>query len=201
MAIVKESYSSSETSLKIYAKAYPLQIKSVLTGDEVKFAAFLTNFSQNFQSNWNTEEVYGRNDPIATFQGTKRSISVSFDIPSPSLSAAKAALESCDLLSKFLYPGYLGKKTTKVESRTIARPPLIKVKFANLISRGSDYLLGYLDALDWNSVLEMGMFEETTTKSLFPKVISLSFTLNVLHQEELGFDDDNAWLGTSGLIG
>jgi hypothetical protein len=200
--MVKTSYGNAESGLKTYGATCPLQIKSVLTGDEVKFAAFLTNFSQNFTSNWNTEEVYGRNDPIATFQGTKRTISLSFDVPSSSLSAAKDALASCDLLSKFMYPGFLGKQSTEPKARLIARPPLVKVKFANLISDGeSDYLLGYLGALDWTSVLEMGMFEDgTTTKSLYPKVISLSFTLTVLHQKELGFGDDNKWLGKN-LIG
>ena len=199
-AIVTESYSNAESGLKNYAKIFPLQIKSALTGNEVKFAAFLTSFSQNFSSNWNTEEVYGRNDPIATFQGTKRTIAVSFNVPSTSLEAAKVALESCDMLSKFLYPGFIGVKSEKPVSRTIARPPLVKVKFANLISNGDgDYLLGYLDGLEWNSALEMGMFSDKDS-NLYPKVISLSFNLNVLHQSELGFSDNNTWLGKN-LIG
>ena len=54
-----------------------LQIESVVTnGLRVEFPAFLTDFSQNFEPTWNTEDVFGRMDSIATYQGTKRTISL-----------------------------------------------------------------------------------------------------------------------------
>ena len=39
------------------------------------FGAFLTSFSDSMASNWNEEQVYGRQDPIGTFQSTTRKIS------------------------------------------------------------------------------------------------------------------------------
>ena len=56
-----------------------LKITSMITGYEERFPAFLTDFSQTFTPKWNEEEVYGRMDPITTFQGTKRQIDFSFD--------------------------------------------------------------------------------------------------------------------------
>ena len=56
-----------------------LKIMSVPTMDSIIFPAFLTDFSQAFDAKWNTEEVFGRMDPIATYQGTTRVISLGFD--------------------------------------------------------------------------------------------------------------------------
>ena len=58
------------------------EIKSAQSKDSVvmRFPAFLTSFTNSFSSNWSEEQVYGRIDPIGTFQGTKRTINIGFDI-------------------------------------------------------------------------------------------------------------------------
>ncbi len=177
-----------------------LVIKSMLlkSNNTVQFPAFLTSFSQTFTSTWNEEDVYGRMDPIATFQNTKRSISLAFDLPSSNLQSAKHNLGQCSSLATFLYPGY--KKQSDAVGRVISRPPLVSVKFANLISSGGGDpkedqkggLLGYLSGLEWTPILDMGMFAEKG--NLYPKVISLSFTLSVLHQGVKGFGDNGKFL-------
>jgi hypothetical protein len=185
-----------------------LVIKSMLTSKKISLPAFLTSFSQTFTSNWNEEEVYGRMDPIATFQNTRRSVSLAFDLPAANLGVAQDNLKQCDRLAQFLYPGYVNQNEinkdpqsqTKVLGRVIARPPLVSVKFANLISSGksdaasaeNEGLLGYLSGLEWAPALDMGMFTDNTN-NLFPKVISLSFTLNVLHQGDKGLKEGNEW--------
>jgi hypothetical protein len=150
----------------------------------VEFIGFLTNMSQNFNSTWNSENVYGRNDPIATFQGTKRTIAVSWDVPAGSLAEAKENLEKTAFETKFLYPAY--------EENIIARPPLVKVKYANLIQNSNspeDGLLGWLDNLQINPLIDTGTFIDND-KNHYPKVISLSFNLNVLHQHDLGVNNE-----------
>ena len=84
-----------------------LVFKSEVGGGEISFPAFLTDFSQNFTSEWTSERVLGRNDPIATFQGTKRTISLAWDLPSATLADAKSNLKKCGDLIQFLYPGYM----------------------------------------------------------------------------------------------
>lgn len=202
-----------ETDVKNIAnkRSAKLIIKSMLVNKSIQFPAFLTSFSQTFTSNWNEEEVYGRMDPIATFQNTRRSISVSFDLPAANFNVAQDNLEKCDMLAKFLYPGYkkqteIGPATKKEKEKAedssiselgnvISRPPLVGVKFANLIGGGMASQLGYLSGLEWTPVLEMGMF--TGTNKFFPKVISLSFTLNVLHQADKGWDESGEWIKKS----
>lgn len=175
--------------------------------NSVEFPAFLTSFSQNFTSTWNEESVYGRMDPIATFQNTQRSISLAFDLPSASLVVAKATLLECDRLAQFLYPSYIKQKEMggkETLGHVISKPPLVSVKFANLVSsgaikasstEGSEGLLGYLSGLEWTPVLEMGMFSDGQN-NLYPKVISLSFTLKVLHQNTKGYVNGN-WKSNS----
>ena len=165
-----------------------LTIQSKLTNKTLTFPAFITSFSQTFTSNWNEESVYGRMDPIATFQNTTRAISLSFDLPASSLSAAKSNLDDCDELAKFLYPGMVNvidKGSNTRAARVIARPPLVAVKYANLVSSGNAAQLGWMNGLTWTPMMEMGMFVDGD--KLYPKVISLSFVLNVLHQADKGF--------------
>ena len=245
-----------------------LVIKSEVGNKSVDFPAFLTDFTQTFASEWATEQVYGRNDPIATFQGTKRTISLAWDIPSATLADAKTNLEKCGDLAKFLYPGYMSvgplpKKDDKKNASStkkdkkgktpkkkaglnprhasvLSKAPLVRVTFANLISTdavvksgtskkkkdaekkkeeqqkeatetdeakdkknkdtkskkqamAAKGLLGYIDSLTWKPVLDMGMFSDGS--KFYPKVISLNFNLNVLHEHFLGWSS-GGWMGS-----
>ena len=49
---------------------------------------------------------------------------------------------------------------------------------------GDGRLLGYIDSLTFNPVIDAGMFASDGV--FYPKVISLSFGFNVLHQETMG---------------
>ena len=102
-----------------------LKIMSVPTQRQLKFPAFLTDFSQTFDATWNTENVFGRMDPIATYQGTKRTMTLAFDLPAGSLDEAKKNLEGCSELVKMVYPIY--------KSGILSKPPLVRIQFANLI--------------------------------------------------------------------
>ena len=103
-----------------------LTIKSVVNNKAVEFPAFLTDFSQTFDATWNTEDVFGRMDPIATYQGTKRTMSLGFDVPAGSLAAAQGNLARCAELVKMVYPIYN-------EKGILSKPPLVRIRFANLI--------------------------------------------------------------------
>ena len=200
--MISSNYSSAVNNLA--NDPYRLQIKNMMNNIVVNFPAFLTSFSHNLVSNWNEEEVFGRMDPIATFQGTRRSIALAFDLPSPNVQVAKDNLSSCNKLASFLYPDYSYQETGVIRkdgkdvsqysrTRYMTKPPLVSIKFANLISAGkateknpsAGGQLGYMLGLDWTPVLDMGMFKDGN--NLFPKVISLSFTFNVLHQGDRGY--------------
>ena len=178
----------------------PLQFKSMITGHTVEFKAFIDSLNQSFKSTWNTENVYGRMDPVATFQGTQRSISISWTIPAQSLSEAQHNLNAIGALSSMLYPGYSANPIINSDTgnafataNSISRSPLIKLKFSNLInSPQNDGLLGYVDGFDHNIEISMGFFIDKN--KMYPKVIKMSCNFTVLHQHDVGFDEDNDWI-------
>ena len=196
-----------------------LKIASVPTSLQVHFPAFLTDFSQNFDATWNTEDVFGRMDPIATYQGTKRTMSLGFEIPSINREEARKNLAKCGQLVQMVYPVYNG-------AQILSKSPLVRIEFANLISSKSSVpeavegtaqqattetptqlnpsedtegvsksngLLGWITGLSWKPNLDMGMF--TGNGELLPKVISISFSFNILHEEILSQNEDsiNNW--------
>ena len=72
-----DSYASGLEN--IVAQTYwSIHFSHVPTGRATFFEAFLTDFTDNFSSNWNTQTVFGRMDPIATFQNTQRTIKFGF---------------------------------------------------------------------------------------------------------------------------
>ena len=80
--IPNHHFQSTDSSSKYAVDTGAMLIfQSMINEKVVAFKAFLTSFSQNFQSSWNQESVYGRIDPIATFDNTTRTINVAWDIP------------------------------------------------------------------------------------------------------------------------
>ncbi len=140
----------------------------------VSFPAFLPSFGNKFSSQWSEEVVYGRQDPIGTFQSTKRTINVGFNIISYDLADAKANMNSINNLIKMLYPSYtdaVGDKDAKLNALVMSKAPLVELKLANLIQEQNAYenfLLGWIGSWSADPVLEMGMF--TDSNKLYPKV-------------------------------
>ncbi len=194
-----------------------LTFHSLLTNGKVSFNAFLTDFDETLSSSWNVEEVYGRMDPIAQFRSTKRTISLAWVLPASSEAEAKLNLKKISGLSKMLYPTYANTMATgggtgsnnvedvttasqqidmSAHTQTLAKPPLVKVGFANLL-QGPDGegQLGWIDNFSFKPNLDMGFFIDST-KNLYPKAIQLSCNLNVLHQQSLGYNSSNNWMGS-----
>ena len=186
-----------DSAMKIYGSksGAMLTFQSMINGDEVDFYAFMTSFSQNFTSTWNKESVYGRADPIGTFQGTERTISLGWDIPGGDVGQAIQNLSDVGSLIKMLYPAYSTSRSTAagvtvgVSALSLSRSPLVKLKYGNLIADSEDGggLLGWINSISWTPVIEMGMFTQCNLgDKLYPKVISLTLDFNVLHEHDLG---------------
>jgi hypothetical protein len=120
-----------------------IEFVHVPTGKSVFFKSFLENISDNWKSDWNHETVFGRSDPISTFQATSRSITVAWAIPSSDETEGKRNLAKVSLLVSMLYPTY----ELNYGANTISSSPLMRVKFANLIQDVSTGL-GLVCAID-----------------------------------------------------
>ncbi len=87
-------------------KLQRIDFQHLPTGEIVRFPAFLTDFSQTFNSDWKSTDVYGRMDDIPIFKKTSRTISVGWDVPAWSLRDAEQNMEAVNLLTQMLYPVY-----------------------------------------------------------------------------------------------
>ena len=65
-----ETFTSGSYRDATNAQQISLSFKHVASGMECGFKAFLDSYSENFNSQWNHEYVYGRMDPLSTFSGT-----------------------------------------------------------------------------------------------------------------------------------
>jgi hypothetical protein len=171
-----------------------LEFFHVATGKTAMFKAYLTDYSDNFSSEWASEKVYGRMDPIHTFQGTERTITLAWDVPSADEVEGRTNFGNASTMYSMLYPAYRGEAGT--DAGIIAAPPMVKLKFGNLIfDADADFmgdaksagLLGWLSDLSFAPDLAAGFFDETPGE-LIPQTIKLSCSFHVLHTHKLGWD-------------
>ena len=167
----------------------------------VEFKGFITEMSDSFQSSWETEEVYGRMDPIGTFKNTKRTISLAWTIPAVSIDEAKSNFQAIRSLTAMLYPGYSAGQVnvdgrSLVTANSISKPPLIRLRYANLIQAANgEGLLGWVDGFNVQPNLEMGFFIEENSQ--YPKVYTMNCNFNVLHEHDLGWNESGTWIGAN----
>lgn len=192
-----------------------IEFTHVPTQKKVEFTAFLENFSDGYDAEWSSEKVFGRMDPIVQFKGTTRKINCSFTIPSDSTEEAYINHVKITRLLNMMYPTYTNETTLKIYQ--IASPPLIMVKFNNLIkSQDSNRgLLGYIPSLKYEPDMNSPIFviDNVTTSAekinarskpnfiaqadlpapdnalLAFQSLKMSFELNVLHTHKLGYNN------------
>lgn len=161
----------------------------------LKFKAFVTDFSDNFESNWNSTEVFGRMDPIWTYQNTKRVISLGFDVPSFGVKEGKKNMEKISAIAKMMYPTYEGAGGVSV----IQESPIFTLKFGNLIcnNKGGGPLKGVIPSFNFAPDIEQGWYTQGSME-LYPKTVKISFDFNVLHDHSVGYDVMGNFGGTQG---
>ena len=177
--------------------ALKIHITHIPTGRDVKFDGWVTSFSDGYTSQWNEEMVYGRMDPLATYQSTRRSISIAFDIPNDSKEHAIQNMANVRKLIQFMYPTYVGGGLS--QQNVLKAGPILGLRWINLIAghgpEGSnEKLIGYINgALNYAPDMGVGGFlagelergsnsdKRGALKNYFPKYLSLSFSFSVLH--------------------
>jgi|10_taG_2_1085330.scaffolds.fasta_scaffold12080_2 hypothetical protein len=184
----------------------------------VSFKAFITNFQETYNSDWASETVYGRIDPIYLFKNTTRDISLAFKVPAESESEAFENLGRVQKLIQFLYPNY----TTLIDpntgepdvfANTISQSPLVRLKVMNLLTDtsgrpsstykgvvdhkgplgGNRGLLGAIQNVSINHGLEgdQGVFNEGRGVVL-PKLIEVTLSFRPIHEGPLGWKKRNS---------
>ena len=186
----------------LYNRGYDLEIEHLPSGYKVKFPAYLENFSDAYTQTWNAEDVYGRMDPIAVYQHTRRAIAMSWHVPAASFDQAKVNMDVVNTLMTFMYPSnranqgpFSGVNAPGSKGNVLNVAPLLRVKFLNLIHNGFDPdkgLLGYVNGFTVDVRTEDGIFmnddDGVGGPAVYPKSVTLNFELNVLHEHEMGWE-------------
>jgi hypothetical protein len=218
-----------------YAKnGMVLSFASLTTGVRADFKAIIESLMDNFNSGWASDQPYGKSDPIRHFSSTQRTMQITWSCHAANEEEAADNMRRISALAQMQYPVYenrgyagppppgtwneVGAALKSMGSRNssnsqasrrwcIAAPPLIAVKFANLIQgavpssdlpKGAypdngtvskrlygeqkiEGLICAFDSLQINPRIEVGFFE-APGGVLYPKAYDLSCMMTVLHQ-------------------
>jgi len=191
-----------------FSDRFKIHIEHLPTKNKVAFEGFVTSFSDNYTSQWNEQMVYGRMDPLSTFQSTRRTIEIGFDIPSDSKSHALENMYEVRRFIQFLYPTYNDSGLS--QQNVLKAGPLLAIRWINLISspnNDQEKLIGYINGgVSYSPTMDdggflagrlspetYGMAEDSRSKDVanyYPKMLSLSFSFTVLHTHLVGWAPD-----------
>lgn len=73
---------------------------------KVHFRAFLTNFADNHEANWNGQRYMGRGEEFFTYQGFNRDVSFQFKVVAQSKQEMLPLWQKLNYLASSLYPDY-----------------------------------------------------------------------------------------------
>ncbi len=149
------------TQAAMESHGYLIEVMHLGSGKTCTFPSWLTEYSDNYTSEWKSERIFGRNDPIGSFTGVSRKISLALEVPSFSVEEARENLHQLEHLFANLYPSYKVNHSVQV----MTAYPLVKVRFSNLIKsarfkkNGNDVklgLAGWIENVSYSPVLEAG---------------------------------------------
>ena len=138
-----------------------LEFFHIPTHAVVLFKAFVENFVDNYEVGFKQEKVYGRMDPIAIFEGTSRNIQLSWKMVAETEQEAYMNLQRAQKYAQMLYPSYNKfSYDGQFSVSTLSTPPLLKLRFMNLIGDASTQNLSRLKS-DKSKFPTKGMLDES----------------------------------------
>ena len=103
-----------------------LVIQMVATGKYLIFRDGIDAFDRSYNISWESINVYGRQDPIQTYQATGETINLSWPLkPGTNSDEYNRQLEAILALGKFARPQY--------SNGSIIESPLLRIRYRNLI--------------------------------------------------------------------
>ena len=194
-AEIRNKLSFSNIRIQFPTVAGKLPYVNFLSTNALTFPAYVTTFSDKFTPQVSGQQAYCRTDPSPVFKGVNRSITLGLTIPCMDVADADQNMKKINQFIKNLYPAYNSFKGDLV----IGSPPLIRVKFANLITNqvsGYSGLLGYVTSFDYSFDVNDGFYFSSNqqfgdSNNLFFRAYKLTFTFSVLHEGTVGSIDGN----------
>jgi hypothetical protein len=86
--------------------SHVISFQNIRDEKSVFFKAFITAFNETYSPNFNSNEVFGRTDPIYQYKNTQRKITLAFKTLASTQSEAYENLGRIQKLIQMLYPSY-----------------------------------------------------------------------------------------------
>jgi len=118
------------------AKKTRIEFYAIASQKSAAFFPLDVSYSEALTLEWNHESVYGRNDPLSTFSGTKRNITLEFKVGAWTQEDAIANMIEVSALMAMMYPVYEATTTPSADGGNTSQlraSPLMRVHFNNLI--------------------------------------------------------------------
>lgn len=191
---------------------FTISFKSMIAAaNAADFPAILTSFSDNWTTNWDSKDIYGRMDQVHTFKNTTRQISFSFVVVPDDAFQSAESMAQFENLVRMLYPTYESapdESATDYQSMNvnlIRQAPIMGIKMGNLI-RSNDsggYLLGKVGGFSFSPDVEAGFWLSSNAGSgkgtdgaqYFPKKWEVQVDFTVMHTSPLAQNNDTGWSG------
>lgn len=186
-----------------------MKIKHVATGRTITLKGFgIVDYQDSVEAKYKEETVYGRMDPITTYQGTTRKISMGINYTKAKKSMDKVKA-FCNFLMRLQYPVY--SEYTESNALALSQPPLVLVEFTDWIQGSKE--LSFAGDIKFKPLLcAMSGFAYTPQvgftpinsphhsyaagkSETTPTTITMKFNLTVLHDEQVGFNNTGVWTG------
>lgn len=165
-------------------RGYNVSVTHVPTGVTISFPAFLTEYSDSSEAQYERTTIPGAVNPVASHVTTKRSVEAGIEIVSDSLEEAKRNFDKLKKMSLFYYRAR-NKITQEIYVNDYSIPNFVRIKFANLIGRFDDRsgpgLLGYPSGFSITPKVEHGFFEDVG--AIYPKTYQLRISIEVTQEE------------------
>lgn len=161
----------------------------------VYFRPFIKSLSESKSPKWSMQSMFGRVDPVATYQGTDRTISLSFKVIAMSPGDLLTMYQKISWLDSMVYPEYLGG--------VYNRGPVVRMRVGDLINAlGSDGfkgLPGVITSLEYS--FDEATWELEKGKKL-PRSVDVSLSFHVLHEVAIGLaQNDRTTTSFGGMRG
>ena len=176
----------------LYAKR-----KTPRNNPSVDFKAFVNSFRDSFNPGWSEHLFPNQSSPIAHQVSPKRTIQISFSVPSYDAQEAITNMRKCTFLAESMYP-ILKHEDSKTHS---LKSTFMGIKFANLIQSTDGGLLpGYIMGFVFVPNLDHGVHIDTkdgfnsgiladlpggsTQSHIIPKLIDIDLTFTPIEMRE-----------------
>jgi len=168
-----------------------------------------TSYNESFKSRWTSEDqAHGYLNPIFSYGGTEREVSMSFVLPAMTVAQARDNLSQCSKLSRTVYGRYRHLNTSTENSNTIrvfSGERRFTVDFGSLIRDEKAVVSAFTFAVNPDA----GVFDyepggdsdvtHSTQGLVLPRAVSVDITFVFIHDHPLGFGGRNRTEGTGDL--